>query len=762
MKTWNKTEKQTSLSSRHGLIYNRILVVLLAIALVGGSFGGVAAAADEVVTNVYINATSGNHDSGTVFVDDDPLILTAYATISGAPEKNVTTDGTWSSTSTSVKVSNGQVTATAPVAKATITVRYKDKTDSFEVTAEYKYDELKLKLDSADVPEKKTVDLGKDLNLTAWGIKNGASTDETKNAAWTSSNSSVATVDKGVVKLLTEGEVTITAKYKGKTKAVELKVESPYEEIHVKKADGSEIKAPIELSLGVDEWLQLKATAELKSGATPDPDITQDTVWTTSNASVIRLDDKVKGKFIPVGKGTAVITAKRFGLSDAVTVIVKTEYEALKVTPDKSIYLTQYGAPVELTATAASGSKGTESVTAKAEWSISDEGQAVAVVTKETSDKVFVTPKGAGSTQVTVKYLGMTKSISVNVSPTIESISVVKDELDVFVEETGALPVINGTLLTGESRDVTNYVEWTTDAQGENAVLVIEDGKWKAKKQGTAKLIAKVPGVQGKILAKEVTVKVHNKILALIPSQDTISVVIGKEVDLPKVQLIYEDGEEEPISEKITWKSSTPNLLVKSTSMKGLLAANATLTGTYLNKTVKIKVTVEEEFTSFAITPAKISLTLNRSQSIKVVGTTKSGKKVSLGSRIDWTASTEDHFAIKGASAKALVEGSGKLTATVQGKTLEIPYIITAKLTKLTASTTSVSGAIGSTTNVEVTAIYENGKTASVASLATWTTSKSAVATVSPTGQITIKGKGSASIKGTFAGKTVTIRVAVK
>jgi hypothetical protein len=254
---------------------------------------------------------------------------------------------------------------------------------------------------------------------------------------------------------------------------------------------------------------------------------------------------------------------------------------------------------------------------------------------------------------------------------------------------------------------------------------------------------------------------VHNKILTLIPAQDTISVVIGREVDLPTVRLIYENGEEEVITDKVTWKSSTANLLVKSTSMKGLLAANATLTGTYLNKTVKVKVTVEEEFTSFAITPAKVSVTLNRTQTVKVVGTTKSGKKVTLSSRVDWKASNEEHVTIKGSTVRGLTEGSGTLTASVQGKPLEIPYVVTAKLTKLTASQTSFKAVAGNQLSVSVTALYENGKSANVTSQATWTTSKPSVATVT-NGQISVKAKGSATIKGTFGGKSVTIRVSVK
>jgi len=760
MKMWRESAKQhPSQTSRPNAIYNRILALFLTLALVGSSMGAVASAADEVVTDVYITASTGSSDSGTIYVEGDPIILNAYATIVGnTSEKLVTADAAWSSTSTSVKVDKGVVTATAPIASATITVRYKDKTDSYLVKAEYVYDELKLMLADSNVPAEKEATLGADLSFKAMGIKGASSTDETAKAAWTSSNTSVATVDKGVVKLLSEGKTKITVKYKGKSQSVELDVKSPYKEIHVKSSAGE--TSPIELILDTRDDVELVASAELKSGTTPDT-ITSVAEWTSSNAAVAKVDDK--GKVTAVGKGTAIITAKRFGHSDSVTIIVRTAYEALKVTPDKAIYMTLQSAGTELSVTAASGTKDAENVTNQAEWKIPDEGQAFAVI-KQENNRVFVLPKGAGTTQISVSYKGLTKTISVNVSPTIESIDISKDELDVFVDDTGSLPAVTGTMLAGDTKDVSNYVEWvSSDTEGK--VITIEDGKWKAVGQGKAVLTAKVNGVAGRTLEKTVSVTVHNKILALLPDQDTISVVIGKEVDLPKISLIYENGDElssEAIADQIVWKSSTPNLLVKKDSIKGLLAANATLTGTYLNKTVKIKVTVEEEFTSFEITPNKVSVTLNKSKSIKVVGTTKSGKKVTLSSRVSWSPSNKEQVSIKGSSVKGLTEGSGKLTATVQGKTLEVPYEVTAKLTKLSASDTSFKAAtVGSQLNVQLTALYETGKTENVTSKATWTSSKASVATVAD-GKISVKGKGTASIKGSFGGKNVTIRVTVK
>ncbi|WP_185602434.1 Ig-like domain-containing protein, partial [Paenibacillus sp. 598K] len=59
--------------------------------------------------------------------------------------------------------------------------------------------------------------------------KGTSSTDVTSDAAWSSSNTALATVDSdGNVKLLGAGTVKITGKHKGQSAAVSLTVSSPY------------------------------------------------------------------------------------------------------------------------------------------------------------------------------------------------------------------------------------------------------------------------------------------------------------------------------------------------------------------------------------------------------------------------------------------------------------------------------------------------------------------------------------------------------
>jgi hypothetical protein len=730
-------------------VYHRMFILFLIMTLFISTFASPASAADETITSIEITSDS---QTNKLSVEDGTIILTVRANVAGVTDQRIVTeDAAWTSSSTSIKVNKGVLTATGAVTTATITAKYKTATASIVVSADYAYSALKLKsVDStADAPTTKNVNLGDDLAFTAWGDTMNVTDD----ATWTSSNTTVATVEDGDVSLLTAGTTTITARSKGRSDTIALTVTSPFESVTIKDKDDKVIEAPIELE--VEGTKILKAEAKWIDETRVDlPNITNDAVWTSSNVSVIKFDN-VTGIATAVGAGTATLTAKRFGLSDAVTFIVRTPFEVMKVTPTKPIAITLYGDKVSVTATVYKGTTTPNSVTQAAVWKI--DNPAIASV-EVTSDGIFVAPKGIGSTKVTATYKGITKEIAVTVLPTIDTINIDKDKLDVYTGDTSDLPAVSGVTIAGDTTDVSKLANWTSD---KTSVISIEDGKWKAVAPGTAILTAKIENEQGVFRTDTITVEVHNKVLAIIPDSDTMSVVIGKEADLPAVRLIYEDGEEEVITDKIVWKSSTANLLVKTTTMKGLLAASAVLTGTYLDKTIKVKVQVEEEFSSFLITPTKTSLTLNRTQSIKVVGTTKSGKKITVSTRIDWKASSDNQLEVNGASVKAIAEGTGKLTATLQGKSLEIPYVVTAKLTKLTTPTTSYKPAIGEQISIVLSALYENGKTFIVTTDAVWTTSKAAVATVKD-GKITVVGKGSASIKAVFAGKTVTVRISVK
>ncbi len=726
---------------------SRLFAMFLALMLFALS-APTLASAQETVTGIELEPVP---TPISLYVEDGAVSLTLWAYIQGsAAPKNVTADAAWSSSSSCIKVDKGVLTATGPVSSATITARYAGFTATASVKADYRFAGLKLENpDGTDAPEKLELELGNDLTLQAAALEHdGSETPVTGSAQWMTSNSSVATVSNGAVTLTGAGTVTITAKHKGRSDAIQLIVSSPYKSLEISHAV---LDDTVDLMIGDPDY-PLAATAVLKN-TTAAVDITSDAVWTSSNNGVVKVED---GVVTPAGPGTAVVTAARYGVSDSVTFYVRTPYEALNVTTAKPLHMTLYSGRIEANASALKGTASPSDVTQDAEWKIGD--PMVASVEK-TAGKVYIVPKTAGSTKLTVTYKGLSRELPVSVYPSILEVAISQEEADLFEGETGALPGVKGKTASGDEIDISKLAAWKSS---DESILTVEEGKWKAKKPGTAILTAEVQNEPSSAPRTDaIQVRVHKNVLALASDTSSMSVVIGKETALPGVRLIYTDGEEKDVTGEIEWKSSSPNLYVKNGKIKGLLPAGVTLTGYYLNLKMMIKVQIEEEIVSFDIQPKALNLTLNRTQSIKVTGTTKSGKKVNLGSRIEWAATSKDIVQINRSSIKGQAVGSGKLTASIQGKTLEVPFTVKARLTKLTASDTSLNLSPGKSGTVKVTAAYENGETQDVTAAAAWSSTHSSVASVAK-GTIKAAGKGTTTIKAIYEGKMVTIRVYVK
>ncbi|MNE36273.1 Bacterial Ig-like domain (group 2) [compost metagenome] len=128
---------------------------------------------------------------------------------------------------------------------------------------------------------------------------------------------------------------------------------------------------------------------------------------------------------------------------------------------------------------------------------------------------------------------------------------------------------------------------------------------------------------------------------------------------------------------------------------------------------------------------------------------------------MNWESGNTNLATVNGSSVKAVAVGTTKISGSYQGKSIVVPVVVSPKLKSLALSSKSVKLSPGATYSVKLQANYTTISPSDVTSAAVWTSSKSSVATVK-NGQITAVSKGSTSIKATYAGKTVTIRVTVK
>ncbi|CAM3192000.1 Ig-like domain-containing protein [Paenibacillus lupini] len=718
----------------------RWMAAALVMTLVMSNLAGAAYAAEDTVTGIEWSYEDSDYNTGTssleMFVEDGTVGLNVLATISGATsKKSVTTDATWKSSNSSiVKVDKGVLSGVGK-GTATITATYKGFSITIKATSDYVYDQVTIMQNGLSAPAALTdVLLGQSLVFTLDGDGENISDD----ATWSTSSSSVVTVDKGVITLVGVGTATITAKYKGKSDSIKLTVSSPYKSILISPEPTNNL---LELEVGGDDYL-LKATAVPNSGGTLD--VTSIAKWTSANTKVLTVD---KGVITAVGAGKTIVTVSHLGVTDTLTVVVRTPYQSIKISPDKEYHLQLQDAPLQIKAEVLSNSNVTSDITTVGDWTSSD-------VTVATVSQGKVTPKAVGTTKITVSYRGVSRSMDVTVYPSITKLKAEKTTIDSFKGIEDELPKVTATTFDGSSIDVSKLVKWTVS---DDEIADLKEGVWTAKQLGETTFTGTVQD-----LKVEVKLIVHLKPIKLLTETKDLSIILGKETDFPKVTVVYEDGKEADISEAIEWNTTSDNIVLLEKTMKGLEASSVTLTGTYLSKTVSVRVKIEEEIVKLVVEPTKLELNPGRSKSIKVTGYYKSGKKVSIGTKMNWVVGSEKIATISGSSSvKALNVGTTTVKGTYQGKTVKVPVTVTPKLKSLQLSSKSAQLLVGDTLTVNLQAIYYTGSPVTATDSAVWSSSNTSIATVKD-GKITAVRKGSTTIKTAFGGKTASIRITVK
>ena len=127
-------------------------------------------------------------------------------------------------------------------------------------------------------------------------------------------------------------------------------------------------------------------------------------------------------------------------------------------------------------------------------------------------------------------------------------------------------------------------------------------------------------------------------------------------------------------------------------------------------------------------------------------GTTKD-----VTSEATWASSNTTAATV---SSSGLVEGLSagqvKITATYQSVTSSYTFTVGSNVTITSIVVSGFAPSTGATSQFTATAVYSDGSTGDVTSLASWTSSNSAVATVSSAGVVTGVAPGAATISATY------------
>ncbi len=405
---------------------------------------------------VNVKSVSLNTDEATIGVGDK-VTLVATVLPANATNKAVI----WSSSDESVAtVSNGVVTGIAPgITTITVTTVDGGKTATCEVTVVF------VPVEGVNlVSDEVTINVGDTATLTYTITPSNATN---KAVTWSTSDSSVVTVNNGVITGIKAGTATITVTTVDGGKTDTCKVTVIEKTPSVIPVTGVTLDQTSK-TIGLAEEFTLVATV-LPSDAT-----NKAVYWSTSDASVATVTN---GLVRGVGLGTATITVTTADGAKTATCEVTVVEADIPVTgvsvgpAETEVYV---GSTVTLIATITPANATNQNVT----WSSAD--SSIASVDKNG----VVTGIAVGSTTVTVTTEdgGYTASCVVNVVKS-DVVSVTGVSLD---KNTASLKVGESLTLsaTVKPSDATNKnITWSTS---NSKIVTVSNGVVKAVAEGTA------------------------------------------------------------------------------------------------------------------------------------------------------------------------------------------------------------------------------------------------------------------------------------
>jgi uncharacterized protein YjdB len=610
----------------------------------------------------------------------------------------------WTSSDSKVASVSPDGTVTAVEGgKATITAASSNgKTASCAVTVSVPI--VSVKLDMTDIALEK----GESRVLTATVMPS----DTTDSISWTSSDSSVVSVDSyGKITAAEPGTATITASAGNVSASCRVSVGISISRIVLDKTNITLIKGSRQ---------NLKATIE------PEDTTESKTVtWSSSDPSVATVDSN--GKITAVEGGTAIITAQagRATAQCKVTVIVP----VTGVTLEKPEVTMERGSSQTLKTTVTP-----EDATNKAiDWVSSDES--VAAV----DDNGKVIAKSIGQAVITAKTAdgGFTAHCKIAVVVSISEIRLNKTSVTL---KKGEIDTLSAVVLPKDTTE-DKTVAWSSS--NEKVAAVDKGGKITAVEGGTAVITAKA----GKITS-ECKVTVVVPVTGISLDKSSLKLAIGTNSSLAAL-LQPADATDTGVA----WASSNPDVVAvdNAGNLNALSCGKATITATSHDGgfTSQCAVTVYMPVMGISLDRTSLNLGVNGQKTLTATVTPDNA----TDKNISWTSSDESVATVdKDGNVTAHKVGNTAVTATSEdgGFTAVCSVSVIVPVTSAKLDQSSFNLLKGSHYSLKATVTPTNATNSNML----WQSSDPSVATVDENGKVTAVSNGTATITATALGAT--------
>ena len=649
---------------------------------------------------VSVTVTSATIEVTGITVNQSSYELTkgSTATISysvqpaDATDKNVT----WTSSDASVATCSNGVIQAVGAGTATITGRTSNGVTATVYVTVTALPEA-IRISSSTMGLKK----GESSSLT-YTISPAGVTD---NVTWSSSDTSVATVDNyGKVTAKKSGTAVITVSTSnGYTDSCTVVVTSEIESIQF-------TESKITLDIGKEKQLEVIITP----ADVPNADVT----LTVSDPTVVSID--ANGKIRALKAGTATITARTANNKTATCTVTVNKAAPEKITVSPASKTVNVGETFSVAAQITPAEAANDKLT----WSSNN--TSVAVV--DANGKV--TAKAVGTATINVKTSnGKTATCTVTVK-NIEATSVKVTPATVTLE-VGKTQTVAAKVAPDKADQ---SVTWTSS--NSSVATVSSSGVITAKAVGTANITAKTKN--GKTATVAVTVKAVEAASVTISAASN-SCTVGSTVTLTaKVS-------PDKASQSVTWTSDNTSVATVSSSgvVTGKAVGRATITAKTSNgKTATYSVTVTPvEAASVVINAASKELAQGATFTLRATVSPSNATDKS----VTWTSSNANVASVD-ATGKVIAKAAGKATITAKtsnGKTAVCTITVTeTAVESITFDKTTAQMNVDETMTLTATVAPANAGNKNL----TWFSNNESVLTVTASGQVKAVGAGKATI----------------
>lgn len=472
------------------------------------SAGGKSATCTVTVRKKTIDVASVElNKTELALTEGDSETLVATVKPDDATDKTVT----WTtSNSNVVSVDNGKVTAVGG-GSATIKAKAGEVEATCNVTVTVPVSSVTLDKNTLSLVE------GEEATLNAT-VRPDDATD--KAVIWTSSNSTIATVEKGKVKALKEGEAIITASAGGKSATCAVTV-------------SKKVIPVTSVELNKSTLTLVKGTTEGLSATVKPDDATDKTVtWSSSNQSIATVDSD--GRVTGVAGGEVTIYAKA-GEVEAKCIVTVT-IPVTSVSLNKETITLVEGEFETLVATI----EPSDATNKTLSWSTSN----AMIATVDSEGKVTAVKKG--ETTVTVKAGEKSAVCLVKVNAPyipISGVSLNKSSLEL---KKGSSETLVASVSPSDATEP--FVTWSTSNGA--IVSVDQNGKVTALNTGTATITAKA-GDYSAVCSVSVTIP------AIGVTLNRTSLTLAKGNMFSLVATVYP---EDATNKNVTWSSANTGI----------------------------------------------------------------------------------------------------------------------------------------------------------------------------------------------------------